>query len=65
MPASINIDDIPAATRKKLGLQKTRKRQFTAEQTRSSALRVLAAIADLQQDQRRRVLEHALKLNRV
>lgn len=65
MSASINIDDIPAETRKRLGLQKTRKRQFTAEQTRSAAIKVLAAIADLQQDQRRRVLDHAIKLNRV
>jgi hypothetical protein len=65
MGATINIDDIPPATRKKLGLQKTRKRQFTAEKKRSWAIRVLASIAELSQDQRRQVLEHSLKLNKV
>ena len=65
MPPSIHIDDIPDETRKRLGLKKTRRRQFTAEQTRAWSLRVLAQMAELTQDQRRRVLEHALKLNRV
>lgn len=62
---SIALDEIPAATRKKLGLQKPRTQQFSKEEVRTNAFRVLAAIADLKPDQRRRVLEHALKLNRL
>lgn len=65
MSASININDIPPAMRKKLGLASQRKRQFTAEQKRAAAITCLASIAALSQDQRRQVLEHALKLNKV
>ena len=62
---TIALKDIPPATRQKLGLKKQREAQFTKEQVRSRALSILAEIADLTQDQRRRVLEHARKVNEV
>jgi hypothetical protein len=62
---SINIEDLDDATRKKLGLTRPRKTTFTKEDVRQHAIRVLNAIASLTQEQRRRVLEHASKVNRA
>lgn len=63
--AALTLDDIPAATRQKLGLRKTRQSQFSKDAVRQHALRILAEIATLTQDQRRRVLQHAAKVNDV
>ena len=60
---ALQLDDIPAATRRRLGLSKPRQQQFSKDQVRTWAIRVLAVVADLNQDQRRRVLQHALKVN--
>lgn len=62
---ALTLDDIPAETRKKLGLAKTRTRRFTKEDVRKHALIVLAEIASLTQDQRRQVLTHALLVNKA
>jgi hypothetical protein len=62
---SINIEDLDDATMKKLGLSRPRKTSFTKEDVRSNALRVLHAIASLTRDQRRRVLEHAIRVNKA
>ena len=62
---AVNADDLPPEVLKQLGIRKPRKAQFTKESVRSHALKYLAGIAQLTQDQRRRVLEHALKLNRI
>jgi hypothetical protein len=59
----LSLDDLPAATRQRLGLKKTRTTQFPKDQVRTWAIRVLAVVADLTPDQRRRVLQHAAKLN--
>lgn len=59
----LSVNDLPADTRRKLGLTKTRQQQFSKDQVRTWAIRVLAVVADLNQDQRRRVLQHALKIN--
>jgi len=59
MPTQINLNDLPPETRRRS------ERAFTKESVRSWAIKVLAEIADLTQEQRRRVLEHAIKLNRV
>lgn len=65
MTSQIKLDDLTAETRRKLGLHVRSKRAFSKESVRSWAIKVLAEIADLTQEQRRRVLEHAIKLNRV
>lgn len=61
----LTLDDLPAAARAKLGIKRTRESQFSKDQVRTHALRVLAEIASLTQDQRRRVLEHAVKVNTI
>jgi hypothetical protein len=63
--ARMTLDDLPVAARRKLGLRKERQSQFSKDAVRSHALRVLAEIAALTQDQRRRVLEHAVKVNAI
>jgi hypothetical protein len=61
----IHVDELPAETRKRLGLRKPRQQTFTREQLRREAIGVLAQIRHLTADQRRRVLEHAVKVNDV
>lgn len=61
----VHVDQLPPETRRKLGLKKTRGQTFTREEIRREALGVLAQVRHLTMDQRRRVLEHALKVNEV
>jgi hypothetical protein len=65
MPATMNVNDLPPAMLKQLGIPKPRKQSFSKETVRSWSLKTLALLAELSQDQRRRVLEHALKVNRL
>jgi len=65
MTSQINLGDLTPETRRKLGIRVRSERAFSKESVRSWAIKVLAEIADLTQEQRRRVLEHAIKLNRV
>jgi hypothetical protein len=59
------MDDLPAESAKRLGLRKPKSSGFSKENVRSWALRVLAELASLTQDQRRRVLDHAQRVNRL
>jgi hypothetical protein len=61
----VHIDELPAEARRRLGLRKSRQQSFKREELRREALAVLAEIRHLTADQRRRVLEHALKVNDV
>jgi hypothetical protein len=63
--AHLTLDDLPAAARKRLGVKRPRTSQFSKDAVRTHALKILAEIASLTQDQRRRVLEHAVKVNDV
>lgn len=63
--AKLTLDDLPAAARKRLGVKRPRQSQFSKDAVRTHALRVLAEIASLTQDQRRRVLAHAVAVNAV
>jgi hypothetical protein len=65
MSRQINISELSPETRRKLGIRMRSDRAFTKESVGSWAIKVLAEIADLTQEQRRRVLEHAIKLNRI
>tara|TARA_R100001480_G_C4687324_1_gene175678 strand:+ start:415 stop:618 length:204 start_codon:yes stop_codon:yes gene_type:complete len=53
----------------KLGLSKEvvkpREYKFTKDQVRSNSMNVMAVISKLSQNERRRVLEHCIKLNEV
>jgi hypothetical protein len=61
----VHVDELPAEARKRLGLRKSRQQSFKREELRRESLGVLAGIRHLTADQRRRVLEHALKVNDV
>jgi hypothetical protein len=61
----VHVDELPAAARKRLGLRRSRQQSFRREDLRREVLGVLAGIRHLSVDQRRRVLEHALKVNDV
>ena len=63
--ATLTLDDLPAATRKRMGIRRPRQSQFSKDAVRTHALRVLAEVSGLTQDQRRRVLEHAVKVNAI
>ncbi|HVT58661.1 MAG TPA: hypothetical protein VHR45_09685 [Thermoanaerobaculia bacterium] len=60
----LHADDLPAETRKRLGLR-TRQQNFKREELRREAIGVLAQIRHLTAEQRRRVLQHALRVNEV
>jgi len=69
----MNINDLNPETIEKLGLvkehrqvnRKPREQKFSKEQVRSNAIKVLAVVAGLNQSERERVLQHAIKLNSV
>ena len=65
----MNITDLHPETLAKLGLTKelpkTREYKFTKDQVRTNAHNVMAGISKLSQNERRRVLEHCIKLNEV
>mgnify|MGYP001604618818 CR=1 FL=1 len=65
MSARINLNDLEPAQRKALGVRKPRETDFTADDVRGHAIRCLAAIAGLTQQERDRVLRHAVKMNRL
>ena len=68
MKSALNLDDLPAEVQRQLraqGVRKPRTSSFSKDAVRSNALRVLAEVAHLTQDQRRRVLEHAVKVNAI
>jgi ribosomal 50S subunit-associated protein YjgA (DUF615 family) len=77
----MNITDLHPETLAKLGLHETqllyykwrltkevtkpREYKFTKDQVRSNAHNVMAVVSKLSQNERRRVLEHCIKLNEV
>jgi hypothetical protein len=65
MPATISANAIPADVARKMKLPRQRPPAFSKEQVRSWAIRVLAEMANLTQEQRRRVLDFAARLNRI
>lgn len=62
---TVNAADIPPEVRKQLGIRAPRQQRFNKESVRSNALRVLAVVANLTQEQRQRVLRHALNVNAI
>jgi hypothetical protein len=65
MRKPVHVDELPPETRKRLGLRKTRQQTFKREEIRREAIGVLAQIRHLTAEQRRRVLDHAMKVNEV
>jgi hypothetical protein len=69
----MNITELDQDTLKKLGLteeykkatRKPRVQKFSKEQVRSNALKALGLLAAFSQDERRRILNHAIQLNEV
>ncbi len=69
----MNINELDKETAEKLGVlemykkavRKPREQKFSKEQVRSNAIKVLAVVAGLNQSERERVLQHAIKLNSV
>ena len=64
---SIKLSDLSPDVAEKLGLvdKPPRNYSFTKEQVRQNAIRVMAVIDKLTQAERKRVLDHAYKLNEV
>jgi hypothetical protein len=65
MAASIHVDDLSPDQRKQLGVRIPRETDFSKDEVRSWALKVLAGMANLSRQERDRVLKHALKVNAV
>ncbi len=69
----MNINELDKETAKKLGVEdlykkatrKPRVQKFNKEQVRSNALKALGLLAAFSQDERRRILNHAIQLNEV
>ncbi len=65
----MNIKDLNPETLAKLGLDKElvkpREYKFTKDHVRTNAHNVMAVVSKLSQNERRRVLEHCLKINEV
>ena len=62
---AFKIEDLTPELRKRLGVRRQRRSTFDKESVRRHALKCLAEIAELSQDQRKRVLQHALKVNQA
>jgi hypothetical protein len=60
----IHVDDLTVDQRRSLGI-KVRQQTFTLQDVRRHAFKVLAVLAELEQNERERVLKHALKINKV
>jgi hypothetical protein len=65
MSAQIHVDDLTVDQRKQLGVRVPRQGDFSKEECRSWALKILAAMASLSRAERARVLAHAQKVNAV
>jgi hypothetical protein len=70
VPATLDLKDLNpdqrAAVRRQLGKKRLPgARSFTVDLERRHALRVLALISDLTQEQRGRVLRRALRINAI
>jgi hypothetical protein len=64
--ASISLAELPPEVRAQLKNQiprKPRVSQFSMNEVRTAAIRVLAVVADLTPSQRARVLKHAARVN--
>tara|TARA_B100001057_G_scaffold389377_1_gene397078 strand:- start:285 stop:494 length:210 start_codon:yes stop_codon:yes gene_type:complete len=69
----MNITELDKETIQKLGLdqeykkatRKPRVQKFSKEQVRSNALKALGLLSAFSQDERRRILNHAIQLNEV
>jgi hypothetical protein len=63
---TLSAADLPPDLRKRVGIRTPRKpRTVSKNDVRALAIRVLAVVADLTPNERRRVLAHAAKLNDV
>ena len=62
---SIALEDLTPEQLNQLGVKLPRRHTFTKDEARSWSLKVLAVMSSLTQEQRRRVLEHAGKVNRL
>ncbi len=65
MAASILVDDLTPDQRKPLGVHPPRQTDFSKEECRSWALKILASMASLSRHERDRVLKQALKVNKI
>jgi hypothetical protein len=65
MAASIDVNDLDPDQRKQLGIRTPRESDFSKDDVRSWALKILASMATLSRAERARVLAHAQKVNAV
>ena len=62
---AMKLEQLDPETLKKLGLVKPRNQTFLASDERRHAITVLNVISDLSQDERKRVLRRAEKMNSI
>lgn len=65
MAAKMRYEDLPPELLKKFNMRRPRQSGFSKGSVRSWSLKALAMMSGLTQYQRRRVLEHAMKVNRL
>jgi hypothetical protein len=65
MAAPIQVDDLTPDQRKQLGVRVPRQGDFSKEECRSWALKILASMATLSRAEQDRVLKQAIKVNAV
>jgi len=61
----MRYENLPPELLKQLNKRRPRRSGFNKESVRSWSLKALAMMSGLTQDQRRRVLDHAMKVNRM
>jgi hypothetical protein len=63
MAVSIHVDDLTPDQHKQLGVRATRQGDFSKEECRSWALKILASLATLSRAERDRGLKQALRVD--
>ncbi len=63
--STISIDDLTPEQRRELGVRLPRQTVFSKDDVRTWALKCLAPLAVLSRIERKRVLQHALKVNAI
>ena len=62
---AIDIEELDDDTRRRLGVRLPRTSKFSKNDVRTYALRAMAALSSISQQERKRVIAHMASLNRI